>query len=213
VRTHRLTAELIVDESSLRALLGEPSEAVCRKLSDRLNPWTRQLIERSPLVMLATSDQHGHCDVSPRGDPAGFVRVLDDVTLLLPERPGNRLADSLRNILSNPHVGMLFVIPGVSDTFRVNGRATLTTDVALLAPSSVEGKLPKLGILIDIDVAYTQCAKAFLRSQCWNPEVFVERSELPSHGEIQRAVQGDAVDVEQFDTARAERYARREGFY
>ncbi|MDB4973222.1 MAG: hypothetical protein JWN48_1563 [Myxococcaceae bacterium] len=210
---HRLTHAVIESEASLRALLGEPAEAVSKKLSDRLNPLTRQLVERSPLVLLSTADQHGHCDVSPRGDPPGFVRILDDRTLLLPERPGNRLADSLRNILSNPHVGMLFVIPGVGDTFRVNGRATLTTDAALLAPSCVEGKLPTLGILVDIEQAYTQCAKAFLRSQCWNPETFLERSALPSHGEIQRAVQGDSVDVEQFDAARAARYARREGFY
>jgi PPOX class probable FMN-dependent enzyme len=213
VTSHRLTSAVIDSESRLRELLGEPAEAVCRKITDRLNPLTRLLIERSPLAMLATSDRHGHCDVSPRGDPAGFVRILDDQTLLMPERPGNRLADSLRNILSNPRVGLLFIIPGVGDTFRVNGRATLTTDAALLAPSIVEGKLPKLGILIDIELAYTQCSKAFLRSQCWSPETFVERAALPTHGELQRAVEGDTVDVARFDAERADRYARRQGFY
>lgn len=96
------------------------------------------------------ADEHGTCDVSPRGDPKGFVRILDDRTLLVPERSGNRLADSLRNILRNPHVGLLFVIPGVNDTFRVNGRATLTTDARLLEPCIGEGKRPKLGILVDI---------------------------------------------------------------
>jgi hypothetical protein len=186
---------------------------VCAKISARLNPLTRLFIERSRFVCLATSDAHGRCDVSPRGDPAGFVRILDDATLLIPERPGNRLADSLRNILANPHVGVLFVIPGVSDTFRVNGRATLTTDAALLAPCEVEGKLPKLGILLDIEEAYTQCSKAFLRSQLWDASTFVERASLPSAGEIMRAVQGEGFDADGYDAARAERYARREGFY
>jgi hypothetical protein len=210
---HRLTAETIETESALRALIGEPTPLVCAKVSDRLNPLTRQFIERSPFVCLATADERGHCDVSPRGDPAGFVRILDDVTLLVPERPGNRIADSLRNILRNPHVGLLFVIPGVTDTFRVNGRATLTTDAALLAPCVVEDKPPTLGILVDIESAYTQCAKAFLRSHLWDPARFVDRAALPTSGEILRALQGDSFDADEYDAARAARYARREGFY
>lgn len=210
---HRLTSAVVANEAELRALIGAPTEVVQRKITDRLNPLTRQFIERSPLVLLATSDGEGSCDVSPRGDPAGFVRILDDATLLVPERPGNRLADSLRNILANPHVGVLFVIPGVTDTFRVNGRATITTDAALLAPCVVEGKQPKLGILVDIEAAYTQCSKAFLRSDFWNPARFVERETLPSNGEIQRAIQGDALDAAKYDAERAERYSRREGFY
>lgn len=210
---HRLTSETVATEAELRQLIGEPAELVRAKISDRLNPLTRQFIERSPFLCLATSDEHGRCDVSPRGDPTGFVRILDDSTLLVPERPGNRLADSLRNILRNPHVGLLFVVPGVTDTFRVNGRATLTTDAALLAPSAVEGRAPKLGILVDIESAYTHCSKAFLRSELWDPTKFVDRSVLPSNGEIHRALQGDTFDAEQYDTERAARYARREGFY
>ena len=166
---HRLTAATIDDEAALRALLGEPSPLVCAKLADRLVAETRPFIERAPFVLLATSDRAGRCDVSPRGDPPGFVRILDDRTLLLPERPGNRLADSLRNIVANPHVGLLFVVPGVGDTFRVNGRATLTTDRDLLAPSAIEGKPPALGIVVDVDEAYTQCSKAVLRAQLWEP--------------------------------------------
>jgi uncharacterized protein len=210
---HRLTDLTVDDERALRALLGEPAPSICVKIVERLNPLTQKFVERSPFVCLATCDAEGKLDVSPRGDPPGFVRILDDVTLLMPERPGNRIADSLRNILGNPHVGLLFVIPGVTDTFRVNGRATLTTDQKLLEPSAVEGKLPKLGILIDIEQAYTHCSKAFLRSELWNPARFVERAELPSNGEIHRVIQGAHFDAETYDAERAERYARREGFY
>lgn len=208
---NRLNSSTIQNEDELTALLGAPTEMTRRKVVSHLNAMTRQFIERSPLVCLATSDTFGNCDVSPRGDPAGFVRILDDATLLLPERPGNRLADSLHNILGNPRVGLLFVVPGITDTLRVNGRATLTTDAALLAPSAVEGKLPKLGILVDIEAAYTHCSKAFLRSDFWNSERFVARSELPSNGELMQAVLG--VDAAQYDAARDARYARREGFY
>jgi PPOX class probable FMN-dependent enzyme len=211
--THRLTGHTIDSESALRALLGEPTPRVCQKLADRLNPLTRTFIERSPFLCLATSDARGHCDVSPRGDPAGFVRILDDQTLLIPERPGNRLADSLRNILQNPRLGLLFVIPGVTDTFRVNGRATLTTDCALLEPCAVEGKTPELGILVDIESAYTHCSKAFLRSELWSPDRYVDREELPSNGEILKAVSGESIDIAQYERERAARYARREGFY
>jgi PPOX class probable FMN-dependent enzyme len=210
---HRLTDEVIESEEALRSLIGEPSPVVCSKITDRVTEETRKFIERAPFLCLATSDEHGNCDVSPRGDPAGFVRILDERTLLIPERPGNRIADSLRNVLRNPHVGLLFIVPGVSDTFRVNGRASLTTDAALLAPSEVEGKPPKLGILVDIDEAYTQCSKAFLRSHLWDPSRFVERAELPTGGQVMKSILGDAFDGADYDAKRAERYERREGFY
>src|ERR1700710_187556 len=136
---HRLTSATIDNEADLRTLLGEPQPVVVSKIVDRLNHVTRRFIELSPFVCLATSDADGHCDVSPRGDPAGFVRILDDQTLLVPDRPGNRIADSLRNILQNPRVAVLFMLPGLGESFRVNGRATLITDQALLAPSAIEG--------------------------------------------------------------------------
>lgn len=135
---HPLTSQIIETEAQLRALSGEPAQLTCAKISNRLNSMTRLFVERSPFVCVATSDSAGHCELSPRGDPAGFVRILDNSTLLIPERPGNRLADSLRNVLANPHVDLLFIVPGVTDTFRVNGRATITTDTALLAPCAVE---------------------------------------------------------------------------
>ena len=202
----------IAGEESLRSLLGEPSDLVRSKISDRLNDLTRRFVERSPFLCLATAAADGTCDVSPRGDPPGFVRILDERTLLLPDRPGNRLADSLRNVLENPQVALLFVIPGVSDTLRVNGRATIVTDPELLEPCSVKGKVPKLALRIDVEQAYTHCPKAFLRAQLWDPEQYVDRAELPSSGEILRTLDPD-IDAGTYDAERAERYARREGFY
>jgi uncharacterized protein len=204
----------VTDEAALRAVIGgEPQPVVVSKIADRLNDLTRQFVERSPFVCVATSAPDGSCDVSPRGDPAGFVRILDERTLLLPERPGNRIADSLRNILVNPHVGLLFVIPGVGDTFRVNGRATLTDDAELLAASEVDGRVPKLGILVEVDEAYTQCSKALIRSDLWNPALHVDRDELPSSGEILRSLRDDDFDADAYNEARAARYARGEGLY
>jgi PPOX class probable FMN-dependent enzyme len=202
----------IREEPELRALLGEPAAIVRAKVADRLNDLTRRFVDLSPFVLLATSAPDGTCDVSPRGDPPGFVRVLDERTLLLPDRPGNKLADSLRNVLRNSHVGLLFLLPGVGDTLRVNGRATLVTDEDLLAPCAVEGKVPKLGLRIEVDEVFTHCSKAFLRARLWDPETFVDRSELPSSGEVHRSLNPD-FDAERYDAERAERYARREGFY
>jgi uncharacterized protein len=210
---HPLTAHVIRSEAQLRELIGEPAPLTCAKISDRLNPMTRLFIERSPFVCLSTSDAAGACDLSPRGDPAGFVRILDERTLLMPERPGNRLADSLRNILVNPHVGLLFIVPGVTDTLRVNGRATITTDAGLLASSIVEGKAPRLGLLVDIDEAYTQCSKALLRSHLWDPQRFIDPDSMPTAGQIHRAIQGEQFDAEQYDRERVERYRQRVGFY
>jgi uncharacterized protein len=203
----------IRDEKQLRDMLGEPTELVRQKIADRLNSLTRQFVEQSPFVVVATGRPDGGLDVSPRGDPAGFVRILDERTLLLPDRPGNKLADSLTNVLADDRIALLFLVPGVNDTFRVNGRARIVDDPDLLAPSAVEGKAPKLGILVEVEEAYTQCPKALLRSELWNPERHIERSELPSSGEILRAVANPELDVEEYEEARAERYRRREGFY
>jgi uncharacterized protein len=202
-----------MDETQLREVLGEPAELVRNKIADRLNPLTRHFVERSPFVVVATGHPDGGLDVSPRGDPAGFVRILDERTLLLPERPGNKLADSLTNLLADDRIALLFLIPGVNDTFRVNGRARIVDDPELLAASEVEGKVPQLGILVEVEEAYTQCPKALLRSELWNPERHVERSELPSSGEILRAVADPELDVGEYEEARTERYRRREGFY
>jgi PPOX class probable FMN-dependent enzyme len=207
------SVRVITSEVELRSTVGEPTELVTAKLSDRLNDLTRQFVERSPFVCVATGRRDGGLDVSPRGDPPGFVRVLDETTLLLPERPGNRLADTLTNLLSDPRIALLFLIPGVGDTFRVNGSALITDDRQLLAPSAIEGKEPRLGIVVSVREAYTQCAKAVIRSDLWNPELHIERSELPSNGAILRSLSLPDLDIARHDRARAERYARREGFY
>jgi PPOX class probable FMN-dependent enzyme len=182
-------------------------------MSARLNSLTRQFIERSPFVCVATASPDGGLDVSPRGDPPGFVRILDERTLLLPERPGNRIADTLRNLVGDARIALLFLIPGIGDTFRVTGRATIVEDRELLEPSAVDGKVPRLGILISIEEAYTQCAKALIRSDLWNPERHIDRSELPSAGQIRRSLIGPDFDAEGFDRERDARYARRDGLY
>ncbi|MFL5960852.1 MAG: pyridoxamine 5'-phosphate oxidase family protein [Gaiellaceae bacterium] len=202
-----------MNETQLRSILGEPSELVQGKIADRLNPLTRQFVERSPFVVVASGRPDGGLDVSPRGDPAGFVRILDERTLLLPDRPGNKLADTLTNLLADDRIALLFLIPGVNDTFRVNGRARIVDDAELLAGSAVEGKAPQLGILVEVEEAYTQCPKALVRSELWNPERHVDRSDLPSSGEILRAVADPELDVDEYEEARTERYRRREGFY
>jgi uncharacterized protein len=202
-----------MNETQLRELLGEPGKLIREKIADRLNPLTRQFVERSPFVVVASGRPDGGLDVSPRGDPAGFVRILDERTLLLPDRPGNKLADTLTNLLADDRIALLFLIPGVNDTFRVNGRARIVDDAELLAESEVEGKVPQLGILVEVEEAYTQCPKAFLRSELWNPERHIDRSELPSQGEILRAIADPELDVEEYDEARNGRYRRREGFY
>jgi len=208
-----VAARTIGSESELRAIIGSPTELVAGKIADRLNELTRQFIERSPFVCIATARPGGGLDVSPRGDPAGFVRILDDRTLLLPERPGNRLADTLTNLLVDARIALLFLIPGVGDSFRVNGRAVVVQDEELLAASSVDGKIPQLGVLVSVEEAYTQCSKALIRSDLWNPERHVDRGELPSPGEILRSVSDPELDTDQYDRERAERYARGDGLY
>jgi uncharacterized protein len=204
---------VVNDATQLREVLGEPAKLIREKIADRLNALTRQFVERSPFVVVASGRPDGGLDVSPRGDPAGFVRIIDERTLLLPDRPGNKLADTLTNLLEDDRIALLFLIPGVNDTFRVNGRARIVDDPELLAASEVEGRVPQLGILVTVEEAYTQCPKAFLRSELWNPERHIDRSDLPSQGEILRAIADPELDVEEYEAARNERYRRREGFY
>src|SRR6266436_5250334 len=146
-----MNRSVITNETELRAIVGAPQELTVGKIADRLNELTRQFIERSPFVCVATSRPDGGLDVSPRGDPAGFVRILDERTLLLPDRPGNKLADTLTNLVEDGRIALLFLVPGVNDTFRVNGRARIVDDPELLAASEVEGKVPRLGIVVEVE--------------------------------------------------------------
>ncbi len=207
----------ITDEATLRELIGgEPTEIVAAKILDQVTPLTRRFIDASSFVCVGTTAAGGGLDVSPRGDPPGFVRVLDERTLLVPERPGNRIADTLVNLLSDDRIALLFLIPGVGDTFRVNGRAIITDDAELLAESAVAGRAPKLGLLVHVLEAYVQCPKAMIRSALWDPETQVQRSSLPSLGEIlseAQAVAGAEFDAAAYDRERTARYARGDGLY
>lgn len=170
----------IDSEQDLRALHAAPSDLVKRKCVDRLDRHCRDFIALSPFLVLGTADAEGHADVSPRGDPPGFVKVLDDKTLLIPERPGNNLLDSLSNIVANPEVGLLFLIPGFDETLRVNGTAALVQEPAALAALAVDGKAPKLAIRVTVREVYLHCARSFRRAKLWDPAARVPRERLPS---------------------------------
>jgi uncharacterized protein len=170
----------VTTAAEVRALLGEPSERARLKQQSALDKHCRAFIARSPFLVLSTANAQGGCDASPKGDRPGFVLVLDERTLVIPDRPGNRRADSLFNILDNPHVGLLFMIPGMGETLRVNGSASLVRDPALLERLAVDGKTPQLAIVVEVEECYLHCAKALLRSQLWDPARFMPRCEMPS---------------------------------
>jgi len=183
---------IICTVAELEALYGIPSEASTVKEVDWLTPHYRAYIEASPFMALATSGPEG-LDCSPRGDKPGFVRIHDDKTLMLPDRRGNNRVDSLRNIVRNPRVGLLFLIPGVGNTLRVNGHAHLSADPDLLESFAVEDKAPRSVTVITVDTVYFQCARALVRSELWNPERHVDSRSLPSAGEILAALSDNRV--------------------
>ena len=189
--------DLITDEHDLRALLGTPSEVALKKQIACLDAHCRAFIAHAPFVALATADGAGHCDVSPKGDPAGFVRVLDDTHLVVPDRPGNKRLDGLRNILANPHVGLLFLVPARGETLRVNGRACITRDADLLATLAVEGKVPSLAIGVEVEEVFLHCAKAFKRSGLWEPARWPDLGGLAASAKMfhdQLKIPGMSVD-------------------
>ena len=161
--------KLVTTEADLRALAGAPSALAVAKEHATLDAHCRAFIARSPFLLLATSGAAGRCDVSPKGDTPGFVLVLDERRLLIPDRPGNKRLDGMRNLLQNPHVGLIFLIPGVEETLRVNGRAWIVRDEDLLARCEAKGKVPTLGIGVEVEEAFIHCAKAFKRSGLWEP--------------------------------------------
>jgi len=179
LRSHRIAT---LDE--LRAINGFPKATTATKDTPFITPSMAEFIARCRFFLMGTSDADGSCDVSPKGDPAGAVRVLDARTLAIPDRLGNRRVDGFRNILANPHVGLLFMIPNVDETLRVNGRAFLTQDPELLASLTIRGAIPKLALIVEVDEAYMHCARAFLRSELWAPETWPDADKIPTTARI-----------------------------
>jgi len=176
----------VTSTERLREIISAPAtdRLVMRKQLAALDEHCRRFIAMSPFLLLGTANSAGRCDVTPRGDGAGFVVVLDDRTLLLPDRPGNRRLDSMLNIIDNPRAGLLFIIPGIDETLRVNGRASVTEDPDLLAPVAVQGKTPLVGIVVETEEVFFHCARAFKRSKLWETAAWPDRADLPSLGRI-----------------------------
>lgn len=188
----------------LEAIYGLPLERAVRKEIAFLNADYQAMVRASPLVILSTVGPDG-MDGSPRGDSPGFVRIVDERTLALPDRPGNNRIDSLRNIIQDPRVALLFIIPGIGETLRVNGRARISAEPELLDSFAVQGKPARTVILVDIEAAYFHCSKAIVRSDLWNPERFLERSALPSAGTILKRLNGEQFDADRYDREMPER--------
>ena len=178
---------VVTTERELRELLGHPHERAVQKDLGRLDEHARAFIARSPFLLLATAGGDGRCDVSPKGDAPGFVRVLDDAHLAIPDRPGNKRLDGMTNLLANPHVGLIFLVPGKEDTLRVNGRACIVRDPALLAALEAMGKRPELAIGVEVEECYLHCPKAFRRSRLWEPDSWTGARELPSMTKVRWA--------------------------
>ena len=200
--------DTIEDPQHLREIYGEPNERAVKKQLSRFDRYSRDFIARSPFLVVASSDPSGSCDASPKGDAPGFVQVVDDRTLLIPDRLGNNRVDTLANLVARPGVGLIFFVPGVNETLRVNGRARVTTDPALLEPLAVNSKVPRSGILVSADEIYFHCGKALIRSDLWNPQKQIRRDEFPSLGRI-LADQIGGISVEESERYTAEGYKNR----
>ena len=186
--------------AELEAIYGAPVPTSIEKELDHLIPLTAEYIRAAPFVVVATSGPGG-LDCSPRGDPAGFVQITDNRTLLLPDRRGNNRLDTLRNLVIDPRIALLFLVPGIGVTLRVNGTAALCTDEGLRATFAVDGKLPATVIMVTIETVYTQCPKALIRSHLWDPERHRAAGELPSVGQIMQAIIAGDFDGQAYDDA------------
>jgi PPOX class probable FMN-dependent enzyme len=198
----------ITSVTELEELLGSPKPRAVSKERDRLGATDRDWLSLSPFVLVGTADADGNCDVSPKGDPPGFTHVIDDATIAIPERPGNKRADGFHNILTNPHVGLIYIVPGRRETLRINGRARLLSDAPWFDELVVEGHRPILAMVVDIDTIFFHCQKAFMRSQLWKPETWTP-DRLPTHANLVKSVQSTPETVEELEEYYAERnYAR-----
>ncbi len=178
--------DFITSSEQLRQHYRQPGDGAVRKELKALDHHAKSFIARSPFVLIGSQDEAGNADVTPKGDKPGFVAVLDDNTLAIPDRPGNNRLDTWENIIANPAVGLLFLIPGMNETLRVNGTARLTADEDLRTRFVIDGKLPISVLVVEVKASYMHCAKAFMRSELWKPESWPDRSKLPTLGEILR---------------------------
>ena len=189
-----MTTREITSEAELRELIGTPMPRAAATDRRTLHERDREWLAASPFCLIATAGADGTCDVSPKGDPPGFALVLDDTTIAIPERPGNRRADGYRNILANPHVGLIFLIPGRTDTLRINGRARLIVDAPWFADMEVKGHRPVLAVEVAIEQIFYHCAKAFLRSELWQPETW-QPDVLPARARLIKEVEAPAESL------------------
>lgn len=200
----------VTSEAELRALLGRPGAAALAKERHRLHELDRDWLAASPFCLMATAGADGRCDVSPKGDPAGFTLVLDDLTIAIPERPGNRRADGFVNILTNPHIGLIYLLPGRGDTLRINGRARLVREAPFLDRMRVGGHRPVLAVVVDIDEVFHHCSKAFLRSRLWETDSWGPDA-VASRVHIAKALERRDTPVEEIQRYYGAAYA--EGLY
>ncbi len=195
----------ITSAAELTELIGPPAPAAVAKERTALHELDRQWLAASPFCLVATSGADGRCDVSPKGDPPGFTLVLDDTTIAIPDRKGNRRLDGFRNVLENPHVGLVYLIPGRGDTLRINGRARVLRDAPFFDEMAVRGQRPRLALLVEIEQVFYHCAKAFLRSSLWRPETW-RPDAAPSRVQTAKAMERRDEPVEQIERFYAEEY-------
>jgi uncharacterized protein len=198
----------ISSEAELTELLGPPSPRAVTKERTRLHERDREWLAASPFCLVATSGADGTCDVSPKGDPPGFTLVLDEQTIAIPERPGNRRADGFRNILGNPHVGLIFLVPGRKETLRINGRARLIREAPFFDDMIVKGHRPQLAVVVGIEQIFFHCMKSFLRARLWEPETW-HPDALPSHAQMVKSLQPGTQTLEELERYYGPQYATR----
>jgi uncharacterized protein len=189
--------DLVTTEEQLRELMGEANPRSIDKETTYLTDECVRFIERAPFMLLATSARNGRCDVAPKGDPAGFVRVLDEKHLVIPDRPGNKRFDGLRNIMENPHIGMIFLVPGRQETLRVNGRAWITRDEELLDTMLVQGKRPWFALGVEVEECFLHCAKALVRSRLWQTESWPDLATVPTGAELLKSATPTDMTLEE----------------
>ncbi|SDL15495.1 hypothetical protein SAMN05216298_2784 [Glycomyces sambucus] len=198
----------VTDPAKLREIVGTPMSRAAEKERFRLHPRDLEWLAASPYVVVATTDAEGNCDASPKGDPPGIVHVLDDTTVAIPERKGNRRVDGYMNVLANPHVGLLSVLPGRRETLRINGRARVVSDAPFFEDMVVKGHKPILALVVEIDTIFYHCGKASMRSGIWNPETW-DPDALPSQAQLVKETQVVAETVEQLDEYYGETYRKQ----